>query len=165
MIERAKSEAEGIVAKAKCRRRRHGRAPHGMAEDKIAAEERSAINELRASAADGRDPAAETLIAERHDASGRRQAGRRSDRGPGKDVCPARTPEGLSFTADAGRRAALTPSSAFCGGLAVGFAGEVAQADDADQPFVAIQHRQAPNLLLAHPPRDVAGHHRRRARR
>src|SRR6185503_20188128 len=39
-----------------------------MAEDKIAAEERSAVEQLRASAADAAAKAAARLIAERHDA-------------------------------------------------------------------------------------------------
>jgi len=68
LLERAKHEAEEIVAKAKTdaealidRRTR-------MAEDKIAAEERSAIEQLRASAAEAAAKAAARLIAERHDA-------------------------------------------------------------------------------------------------
>jgi F-type H+-transporting ATPase subunit b len=68
LLERAKHEAEEIVAKAKTdaealidRRTR-------MAEDKIAAEERSAIEQLRAAAADAAAKAAARLIAERHDA-------------------------------------------------------------------------------------------------
>ena len=69
LLERAKHEAEEIVAKAKTdaealidRRTR-------MAEDKIAAEERSAIDQLRATAADAASKAAARLIAERHDAA------------------------------------------------------------------------------------------------
>jgi F-type H+-transporting ATPase subunit b len=68
LLERAKQEAKEIVAKAKTdaealidRRTR-------MAEDKIAAEERSAIEQLRAAAADAATKAAARLIAERHDA-------------------------------------------------------------------------------------------------
>ena len=68
LLERAKHEAEEIVAKAKTdaealidRRTR-------MAEDKIAAEERSAIEQLRSTAADAASKAAARLIAERHDA-------------------------------------------------------------------------------------------------
>ena len=68
LLERAKHEAEEIVAKAKTdaealigRRTR-------MAEEKIAAEERTAIEQLRASAADAAAKAAAKLIAERHDA-------------------------------------------------------------------------------------------------
>jgi len=67
LLERAKHEAEEIVAKAKTdaealigRRTR-------MAEEKIAAEERTAIEQLRASAADAAAKAAAKLIAERHD--------------------------------------------------------------------------------------------------
>ena len=69
LLERAKHEAEEIVAKAKTdaealigRRTR-------MAEDKIAAEERAAIEQLRAVAADAATKAAARIIAERHDAS------------------------------------------------------------------------------------------------
>lgn len=69
MIERAKHEAEAIIAKAdadaKALVERRGR----MAEEKIAAEERAAINEIRASAASAAARAAERLIAERHDAA------------------------------------------------------------------------------------------------
>ncbi len=68
LLERAKHEADEIVAKAKIdaetligRRTR-------MAEDKIAAEERSAVEQLRATAADAAARAAARLIAERHDA-------------------------------------------------------------------------------------------------
>lgn len=68
LLERAKHEADEIVAKAKTdaealigRRTR-------MAEDKIAAEERAAIEQLRSSAADAAAKAAARLIAERHDA-------------------------------------------------------------------------------------------------
>jgi F-type H+-transporting ATPase subunit b len=68
LLERARHEADEIVAKAKSdaealigRRTR-------MAEDKIAAEERSAVEQLRSAAADAAAKAAERLIAERHDA-------------------------------------------------------------------------------------------------
>ena len=69
LIERARHEADEIVAKAKTdaealvvRRTR-------MAEDKIAAEERAAIEQVRATAADAAAKAAAKLIAERHDAT------------------------------------------------------------------------------------------------
>jgi F-type H+-transporting ATPase subunit b len=69
LIERAKHEAAEIVAKAKTdaealidRRTR-------MAEDKIAAEERAAVEQLRAAAAEAATKAAAKLIAERHDAA------------------------------------------------------------------------------------------------
>ena len=68
LLERAKHEADEIVAKAKSdadaligRRTR-------MAEDKIAAEERVAIEQLRTTAADAAAKAAARLIAELHDA-------------------------------------------------------------------------------------------------
>jgi len=68
LLERAKHEADEIVAKAKAdadtligRRTR-------MAEDKIAAEERAAVEQIRATAADAAAGAAARLIAERHDA-------------------------------------------------------------------------------------------------
>ena len=69
LLERAKHEAQEIVAKAKtdsealiARRTR-------MAHDKIAAEERAAIEQLRAAAADAAAKAAAKIIAERHDAA------------------------------------------------------------------------------------------------
>jgi len=69
LLERAKHEADEIVAKAKTdaealigRRTR-------MTEEKIAAEERTAIEQLRAAAADAATKAAAKLIAERHDAA------------------------------------------------------------------------------------------------
>jgi F-type H+-transporting ATPase subunit b len=69
LLERAKQEAEEIVAKAKTDAgaliERRGR----MAEDKIAAEERAAIDQVRAAAADAATRAARRLIAERHDAT------------------------------------------------------------------------------------------------
>lgn len=68
LLERARHEAEEIVARAKtdaealiARRTR-------MAEDKIAAEERAAVEQLRAAAAEAATRAAAKLIAERHDA-------------------------------------------------------------------------------------------------
>src|SRR5437763_14951997 len=68
LLERARHEADEIVANAKAdaetligRRTR-------MAEDKIAAEERAAVEQLRATAADAAARAAARLIAERHDA-------------------------------------------------------------------------------------------------
>lgn len=68
MIERAKHEAEAIVAKADSDAKALVERRTRMAEDKIAAEERAAINELRASAATAATRAAEKLIAEHHDA-------------------------------------------------------------------------------------------------
>ena len=69
LLERARHEAEEIVAKAKSDAEalveRRGR----MAEDKIAAEERAAVDQVRAAAADAAARAARRLIAERHDAS------------------------------------------------------------------------------------------------
>ncbi|HUP67965.1 MAG TPA: F0F1 ATP synthase subunit B [Sphingomicrobium sp.] len=69
LIERARHEADEIVAKAKTdadalieRRTR-------MAQDKIAAEERAAVEQLRATAADAATKAAAKLIAQRHDAA------------------------------------------------------------------------------------------------
>ncbi len=67
MIERAKKEAAEIVAKAQVDAEalieRRGR----MAEDKIAAEERAAIDQLRSTAATAATRAAAKLIAERTD--------------------------------------------------------------------------------------------------
>jgi F-type H+-transporting ATPase subunit b len=69
LLDRARHEAEEIVAKAKrdseALIERRGR----MAEDKIAAEERSAVEQLRATAAEAAAKATARLIAERHDAA------------------------------------------------------------------------------------------------
>jgi F-type H+-transporting ATPase subunit b len=69
LLERAQHEAQEIVAKAKVDAEaliaRRGR----MAEDKIAAEERTAIEQLRTAAADAAARAAAKLIAESHDAA------------------------------------------------------------------------------------------------
>ena len=69
LIERAKHEADEIVAKAKTDAEALIERRTRMAEDKIAAEERSAVEQLRAAAADAAAKAAAKLIAERHDAS------------------------------------------------------------------------------------------------
>ena len=68
LLERAKHEAEEIVAKAKTDAEALIERRTRMAEDKIAAEERAAIDQLRATAADAATRAAKRLIAERHDA-------------------------------------------------------------------------------------------------
>src|SRR6478609_2379722 len=68
LLERAKHEAEEIVAKAKSDAEALIERRTRMAEDKIAAEERTAIEQLRAAAADAAMRAAARLIAERHDA-------------------------------------------------------------------------------------------------
>jgi F-type H+-transporting ATPase subunit b len=69
LLERAKHEADEIVAKAKTDAEALIERRTRMAEDKIAAEERTAIEQLRATAADAATKAAARLIAERHDAS------------------------------------------------------------------------------------------------
>jgi F-type H+-transporting ATPase subunit b len=69
LMERARHEADEIVAKAKNDAEALIERRTRMAEDKIAAEERSAVEQLRASAADAAAKAAARLIAERHDAS------------------------------------------------------------------------------------------------
>ena len=68
LIERAKHEADEIVAKAKTDAEALIERRTRMAEDKIAAEERSAVEQLRAAAVDAAAKAAARLIAERHDA-------------------------------------------------------------------------------------------------
>src|SRR4051794_26044698 len=68
LLERAKHEAEEIVAKAKTDAEALIERRTRMAEDKIAAEERSAVEQLRATAADAAMRAAAKLIAERHNA-------------------------------------------------------------------------------------------------
>ena len=68
LLERAKHEAEESVAKAKTDAEGLVERRARMAEDKIAAEERAAIEQLRAAVADAAAKAAAKLIAERHDA-------------------------------------------------------------------------------------------------
>src|SRR3954449_9103675 len=67
LLERARHEAEEIVAKAKSDAETLIERRTRMAEDKIAAEERAAVEQLRAAAADVAAKAAARLIAERHD--------------------------------------------------------------------------------------------------
>ena len=67
MLERARHEADEIVAKAKTDAEALVARRTRMAEDKIAAEERAAVKQLRAAAADAATRAAARLIAERHD--------------------------------------------------------------------------------------------------
>ncbi len=81
MLERARHEADEIVAKAKTDAEALVERRTRMAEDKIAAEERAAIEQLRAAAADAAAKAAARLIAERHDADDRRAARRPGDQG------------------------------------------------------------------------------------
>ena len=68
MVERAKKDAKAIVAKAKADAEALVERRGKMAEDKIAAEERAAIDELRATAARAATAAAAAIIAERNDA-------------------------------------------------------------------------------------------------
>ena len=68
LLERARHEAGEIVAKAKTDAEALIERRSRMAEDKIAAEERAAVEQLRAAAADAAAKAAARLIAERHDA-------------------------------------------------------------------------------------------------
>jgi F-type H+-transporting ATPase subunit b len=67
LLERAKHEADEIVAKAKTDAEALIERRTRMAEDKIAAAERAAIAEVRAKAADAAAKAAAALIAERND--------------------------------------------------------------------------------------------------
>ena len=69
LLERARHEADEIVAKAKSDAEALVERRTRMAEDKIAAEERTAIEQLRATAADAATRAAARIIAERHDAA------------------------------------------------------------------------------------------------
>jgi F-type H+-transporting ATPase subunit b len=69
LLERAKQEADEIVAKAKADAEALIARRTRMAEDKIAAEERAAIDEVRSAAAEAASRAAARLIAERHDAA------------------------------------------------------------------------------------------------
>ena len=67
MVERAQHEAEAIVAKAAVDAEALIERRKAMAEAKIAAEERAAIDELRATAAKAATAAAAKLVAERND--------------------------------------------------------------------------------------------------
>jgi len=69
LLERAKHEADEIVAKAKVDAEALIERRTRMAEDRIAAEERAAIDQLRSTAAEAASRAAAKLIAERHDAA------------------------------------------------------------------------------------------------
>lgn len=69
LLERARHEANEIVAKAKTDAEALIERRTRMAEDKIAAEERTAIEQLRSAAADAAAKAAAKIIAERHDAA------------------------------------------------------------------------------------------------
>lgn len=69
LLERARHEAKEIVAKAKSDSEALIERRTRMAEDKIAAEERAAIEQLRSTAADAAAKAAAKIIADRHDAS------------------------------------------------------------------------------------------------
>ena len=69
LLERARHEADEIVAKAKGDAESLIERRTRMAEDKIAAEERSAVEQLRGAVADAASRAAARLIAERHDDS------------------------------------------------------------------------------------------------
>jgi len=67
MLERARHEAEAIVAQAKSDSAALVERRTRMAEDKIAAAERAAVQEVRAKAANAAAAAAATLIAKAHD--------------------------------------------------------------------------------------------------
>src|SRR3954454_19639520 len=69
LLERARHEADEIVAKAKMDAEALIERRTRMAEEKIAAEERAAVEQLRAAAAEAAAKAAAKIIAERHDAA------------------------------------------------------------------------------------------------
>ena len=69
LLERAKHEAQEIVAKAKTDAEALVERRTRMAEDKIAAEERAAVEQLRSAAAEAASKAAARIIADRHDAA------------------------------------------------------------------------------------------------
>ena len=84
MLERARAEAEGIVAKAEADAAALVERRTRMAEDKIAAAERAALDEVRAKAARAAAAAAESLIRDKLDAGADKADGRRDDRGTGR---------------------------------------------------------------------------------
>jgi F-type H+-transporting ATPase subunit b len=69
MVSRAQAEAEAIIAKAGTDAEALVARRQAMAEAKISAEERAAVDELRATAAKAATAAATKLIAERNDAA------------------------------------------------------------------------------------------------
>lgn len=69
LLERARHEADDIVAKAKSDAEALIERRTRMAKDKIAAEERAAVEQLRSAAADAAARAAAKIIAKRHDAA------------------------------------------------------------------------------------------------
>jgi F-type H+-transporting ATPase subunit b len=69
LLERARHEADEIVAKARTDAEALIERRSRMAEEKIGAEERAAVEQLRASAAEAATKAAARLITERHDAA------------------------------------------------------------------------------------------------
>ena len=69
LLDRAKHEAEEIVAKARTDAEALIERRTRMAQDKIAAEKRAAVEQLRTAAADAAAKAAAKIIAERHDAA------------------------------------------------------------------------------------------------
>lgn len=73
MIDHARSEADAIVAKAEVDSKTMVERRKKMAEDKISAAERAAIDEVREKAARASAAAAAALIAQKHDAAADRQ--------------------------------------------------------------------------------------------
>lgn len=69
LLERARHEADEVIAKAKTDAEALIERRTRMAEDKIAAEERAAVEQLRAAAADAAAKASARIIADRHDAA------------------------------------------------------------------------------------------------
>ena len=69
MVERARHESDALLTKARADAEALVERRTRMAEDKIAAEERAAVQQLRAAAADAASRAAARLIAERVDTS------------------------------------------------------------------------------------------------
>lgn len=69
MVHHAEAEAQGIIAKAETDAAELTARRAKMAEDKIAAAERTAIAEIRAKAADAAARAATTIIADKHGAA------------------------------------------------------------------------------------------------
>lgn len=69
IVERARHEADAIISQAKTDAEALVERRNRMAEEKIGAEERAAIDQLRAAAADAARAAAAKLIAERLDAN------------------------------------------------------------------------------------------------
>src|SRR6185312_8114995 len=118
IVAKAKKDSEALIE----RRTR-------MAEDKIAAEERAAVEQLRAAAADAAAKAAARIIADRHDASTDARLVDQAIKEIGRYILLLVPSAGF---ADAYQR--------FARHVFVGSAAQIAQTDDSAQPLLIVDH-------------------------